>query len=61
MRVRIVTVEPLAEAWGAKVVAARAHGYSVKQEFVTNLTSEHVLKGNLWIAQMRKHTSIDLT
>jgi hypothetical protein len=42
------------------MVAARADGNSVKQEFVANLTSEHVLKPNAWIADAAENADINL-
>ena len=60
VRVRIVTVKPLAEARSAKVMAAWTGSDGVKHQFVAYLTSKHVPQPNIWIADMCKHAGANL-
>ena len=60
VRVGVVTVKPLAEARSAKMMAAGAGSDSVKQQFVTYLTSKHVFQPNIWIADVCKHSRTNL-
>ena len=59
MSIGIVAVKPLRKARGAKAVAAWAGSDSVKQEFVANLTCEHVLEPNAWIADAAENADIN--